>query len=365
MIYIIFKMQRVEEMVSSQRRGIDVQPVFDEPALFLKSKEERVLAIADLHIGLKYQWEREGVFIPDQKKRLLEKIRRICVPMKVSRLIIIGDFKHHVPKDPWEERKVKWEAEKEEWEEKLNRLFKKRKEIEERIKKGSEIKDNHKEALYKIEKEKMRYIARIRERRNEILDKIPSEEEAVNLFLEELSSFLKKVDIVKGNHDGRLENIIDPSFEDFVTVHRPEGFIYRTIDKLKYNEDAERDCLFSVGFFHGHKWPDAEVVASDLIVVGHTHYSFLFEDRVGARVIEPVWLRGEPTEKMKERYPVLPKEFILMPSFNPLLSTKPINTRHPTLYGPLLKNRYLDINNAKIYLFDGTLLGRVRDFKWL
>ena len=74
------------------RLPIDVQPVFGEPALLLRSENQRALAIADLHIGLKYQWEWEGVFIPDQKKRFIENIRRTCLSMRISRLIVIGDF---------------------------------------------------------------------------------------------------------------------------------------------------------------------------------------------------------------------------------------------------------------------------------
>ena len=217
----------------------------------------------------------------------------------------------------------------------------------------------------------MRQVSKIRERRNEILDKLPPEEEAVNDVLGELQGFLEQVDIIKGNHDGRLETMIDSSFKDFVTVHKAEGFLYEISEKTKYenvfgeeagNDDRDRSATSSIGFFHGHKWPGPAIVAADVIVVGHTHYSFMFEDKIGAKIVEPVWIRGRPAEKMRERYPTIPKEFILMPSFNPLLSTKPINSKHPRLYGPMLKNGYLNIEDANIYLFDGTTLGRVGDF---
>jgi len=355
--------------------SVDVQPVFGEPALLLKSGKERALAIADLHIGLKYQWEKEGVFIPDQKRRLVEKLRGICVPMRISHLIVIGDFKHHVPRSPWKERKERWEEEreKENWDRKIGDIVDRKRALEERM--GSagipSVRERDREMLYRLEAEKMRHVTKRRERRAEILDMVPSEEEAVNVVLEELSGFLEKVDIVKGNHDGRLERMVDPALGDFVTVHKAEGFLYKISDNFKYGEREsaeEKDGEMgnrnfdSVGFFHGHKWPHPEVVAAQLIVIGHTHYSFLFEDKIGARVIEPIWVRGMPTEKMRERYPVIPWEFVLMPSFNPLLSTKPINSKHPKLYGPLLRNGYLNIQEAGIYLFDGTALGKVGDF---
>ena len=355
------------------RLPIDVQPVFGEPALLLRSKQQRVLAIADLHIGLKYQWEREGVFIPDQKKRLIEKIRSTCLSMRISRLIVIGDFKHHIPKRPWEKRRKQWEKERTGWDQRLDEVIGKKKALEKRITAGGAdvIPKRDQEMLYNLELEKMRQVSKIRERRNEILDKLPPEEEAVNDVLGELQGFLEQVDIIKGNHDGRLETMVDSRFEDFVTIHKAEGFLYEISEKIKYekfggeeavHDDRNRSATSSIGFFHGHKWPGPGIVAADIIVVGHTHYSFMFEDKIGAKIVEPVWIRGAPTKKMRERYPTIPKEFILMPSFNPLLSTKPINSKHPRLYGPMLKNGYLNIEDAEIYLFDGTALGRVGDF---
>ena len=344
-------------------KEMDVQPVFGEPALLLKSPAERVLAIADLHVGLKYQWERDGVFIPDQKKRLVDKIRNICEPMKIDRLVVIGDFKHHVPRGSWKERKGRWDLEREEIRTRIDTVVQQKQAVEERISSGGD--DLHPVAvaeqkmLYRLEREKMRQVSRYRERKSLVLDTMPAEEEAVNLVLEELGGFLGQVDIVKGNHDGRLESIIDPSLKDFVTVHRAEGFLYKIGEKVPADEEFGGPC--SVGFLHGHKWPGPEVVGADLIVVGHTHYSFVFEDKIGARIIEPIWVRGKASDVMKERYPRMPKGFILMPSFNPLLSTKPINSKRPTLYGPLLRNGYLDVRDARMYLFDGTELGKVGD----
>ncbi len=353
-------------------RTISVQPVFGEPALLLKSGKERALAIADLHLGLKYEWEREGVFIPDQKGRLTGKIREICETMRIQRLLVVGDFKHHLPGKPLQERLDDWERERDQWDGKLQAIFQKKRALEEKTAAlpPASIRDRDSLLLQKLEREKMRQIGKVRERRNEIFDRLPGEVEAVNLVLEELGRFLDHVHIVKGNHDGGLERMVADSLEDRVTIHPAEGFRYQfegtgNREGAKDSEDGTADPgreFGSVGFFHGHKWPSKEVASSELIVVGHTHYSFLFQDRLGAKVVEPVWVRGEPSPRMMERYPQVPRQFILMPSFNPLLNTKPINSRAPKLYGPMLKNRYLDINNARLYLFDGTKLGQVKTF---
>ncbi len=52
-----------------------------------------------------------------------------------------------------------------------------------------------------------------------------------------------------------------------------------------------------------------------------------------------------------------------MPAFNRLLGGVPVNVKKMSneLLGPLLKNNFIDMNNAEIYLLDGTYLGKLKN----
>jgi len=88
--------------------------------------------------------------------------------------------------------------------------------------------------------------------------------------------------------------------------------------------------------------------------------------------VEPVWIKSKiDQEKVKERYKVKKTgklEVIIMPAFNRLLGGTPVNvkTTRDELLGPLLKNDFIDMENAELYLLDGTYLGIlsniIRDF---
>jgi hypothetical protein len=61
-----------------------------------------------------------------------------------------------------------------------------------------------------------------------------------------------------------------------------------------------------------------------------------------------------------------------MPSFNDFLGGRPINETRTqkdqtanTLIGPLLRSETVDMENAEIYLLDGTYLGTLNQLKKL
>ena len=60
-------------------------------------EEQKVLVVADLHIGYEFELSEAGVKIPSQtggmKSRLIKMIREV----KPEELIILGDFKHNIP----------------------------------------------------------------------------------------------------------------------------------------------------------------------------------------------------------------------------------------------------------------------------
>ena len=80
-----------------------VKPVTGQPALLLEKLGDRVLVIADLHLGWEVTLARQGIHVPSQVPRLLEKLRRILWETAAHKLILLGDIKHAVSKVELEE----------------------------------------------------------------------------------------------------------------------------------------------------------------------------------------------------------------------------------------------------------------------
>jgi len=164
-------------------------------------------------------------------------------------------------------------------------------------------------------------------------------------FLKSLSKKIK-LDVCLGNHDTYLKEILP---ED-IKLRSTKGF------KIK-----------KFGFNHGHAWPFKELMTCDHLIIGHTHPTIQFTDKFGYRIVEPVWIKSKiDQEKVKERYKVKKTgklEVIIMPAFNNLLGGTPVNikTTSDELLGPLLKNDLIGMNNADLYLLDGTYLGKLKN----
>src|SRR5256712_11063133 len=84
---------------------VTVKPVADQPALLLEHNGERVLVIADLHLGWEVTLAHQGIHVPSQVPRLLEKLRKILAETHPKLLVLLGDVKHAVSKVELEEWK--------------------------------------------------------------------------------------------------------------------------------------------------------------------------------------------------------------------------------------------------------------------
>ncbi len=73
------------------------------PALLLENYQDRVLVVADLHIGWEVSLAQKGIHVPSQTPRLLEKIVRIIETTAPTRIVFLGDVKHAVEKVELEE----------------------------------------------------------------------------------------------------------------------------------------------------------------------------------------------------------------------------------------------------------------------
>lgn len=150
------------------------------------------------------------------------------------------------------------------------------------------------------------------------------------------------IHILPGNHDGGIQNLIP----DHVRIHTSTGLVIKNI-----------------GFIHGHRWPNDEIMQSSYVLMGHTHPTILLKDRLGFKTYEPCWLRG-PVKKVMllKKYPnaKIPMFFLILPAFNPLCGGLAVN--EDGILGPL--SSVLDIDQTEIFLLEGTHLGKVKNYKY-
>ncbi len=74
----------------------DLFPVRPFPALLLQKQSERILVVADLHIGWEVTLVERGVHVPSQTPKILDKMTRLIESCKPTSLIFLGDVKHTV-----------------------------------------------------------------------------------------------------------------------------------------------------------------------------------------------------------------------------------------------------------------------------
>lgn len=148
------------------------------------------------------------------------------------------------------------------------------------------------------------------------------------------------ITIVKGNHDGEIEGITTAVDGCEIHVTPTDG-----------------STIGSVGFVHGHTWPSADVLGTDVIGMGHEHPMVRLTDEVGGSRTERVWLRGpvrsDPFETHHDKPLEIDSELVVFPSFNDLTGGTWLNTGQGFL-SPYLPD---GIDNAQAYLLNGTRLG--------
>ena len=164
----------------------------------------------------------------------------------------------------------------------------------------------------------------------------------------EIPEFLRRlcarvpVEIVPGNHDSNLADMAPLG----ARLRPSSGFV-----------------LDGVGYFHGHTWPDEKVVRAKSLVAGHLHPAIRLPDPVGRSPSRPVWARTRlMSAAVEEHYGFAAEgEIIIAPAFNMLCGGLPLNEPVEDLRGPLLA--MADIEQARLYLLDGTDLGLLAEIK--
>jgi putative SbcD/Mre11-related phosphoesterase len=240
----------------------DIKPIINEPVLFIE--EEKILVIADLHIGIEIELNELGLHTPSQTSSMSKRLILLINKYKPEMIILLGDVKHDI------------------------------------------------------------VLSTVQERAD------------VRCFLKEISSF-GSIHILPGNHDGNIHRLLNPE----IHLHPSNGFAFKNI-----------------GFVHGHRWPNKDVMMCENVIIGHTHPIIMLKDRLGYKNFEPCWMRGKcKNELLKEKYPDSKNpNIIVMPTFNPICGGISINTEE--LIGPF--NKIMNVKDSEIYLLDGSSLGKVK-----
>ena len=272
------------------------------PAALVKSDKTKTLLIADPHLGWEMQLQEKGIHVPSQTSKILTKLTTIICEHKPDRLVILGDVKYTV----------------------VSHVF-------------GEWQD------------------------------IPD-------FFKKLQETIGDIAIVRGNHDANLE----PLLQENIQLLPATGTV-----------------IGDIGVFHGHKWPSPVLLGCKTLVMGHLHPVVVFRDPAGFKMTRQVWMKanvdseglakillqkagikleGPVTESLRKQFGVKLKtsELYIMPSFNDFLGGRPVNETRPrkeigseSLIGPVLRSDAVDVDEAELYLLDGTYLGTLNQLRKL
>ncbi|WP_338729160.1 metallophosphoesterase [Haladaptatus sp. DJG-WS-42] len=144
------------------------------------------------------------------------------------------------------------------------------------------------------------------------------------------------VTVVKGNHDGDIEEHI-------------EGIEVTPAHGIRIGD---------VGFAHGHTWPSPDVLEADILCTAHEHPQVNLTDEVGGGRTERIWLRGtvnpEPFAEFHGRSFDGGAPFIVFPAFNDLVGGTWVNAQKDGFLSPFLPD---GLSDGEAYLLNGTRLG--------
>jgi hypothetical protein len=272
------------------------------PAALIKSAKKKTLVIADPHLGWEMSLQEKGIHVPSQTSKIQQKLVSLLVEYKPETLLILGDVKYSV------------------------------------------------------------------------MTSEPGEWHDIPDFFNEVKRYVAEIGIIRGNHDANLE----PMLPESVTMQPATGVI-----------------VDDVGLFHGHKWPSPALLGCKTLVMGHLHPVVVFRDPAGFKITRQIWMKANVNTKaltkillqkhgikiegtiddtLQKHYKVKRRaeQLFIMPSFSDFLGGRPVNETSPRkelgseqLIGPVLRSEAVDVDNAELYLLDGTFLGALNRLRQL
>jgi len=166
---------------------------------------------------------------------------------------------------------------------------------------------------------------------------------AVPWFFDTMLDLFERVEVVPGNHDGNIKTVLPHR----VVLHPSQGTV------LGSGQGR-------IGVAHGHAWPSEEAIATRNLVIGHSHFTYEMRDSLGSRSREAVWVTAEyDVAELMEGAGYESKargrgKLTVMPPFNRLVGGQPINRSKSFQFGPVLSSRSVSLDDADIFLTDGT-----------
>ncbi|HLF07678.1 MAG TPA: metallophosphoesterase, partial [Thermoplasmata archaeon] len=135
-----------------------------------------------------------------------------------------------------------------------------------------------------------------------------------------------EVDIVKGNHDSGIEQIVPPG----VKVHPPGGLL-----------------IEDFAFCHGHARPAAELLNAGTLVMSHSHPAVAFPaSSVGGRRTELCWLRWRSPPRFNAAHSI--REVVVMPPFNPVMAGGGVNLKRRRV-APVFRLLGVPVEDAEVW----------------
>jgi len=162
-------------------------------------------------------------------------------------------------------------------------------------------------------------------------------------FFDTMLDLFESVEVVPGNHDGSIKTVLPQR----VVLHPSQGAVL--------GKGRGR-----IGVAHGHAWPSEEAISTRNLVIGHSHFTYEMRDPMGSRTREAVWVTaGYDVAELMEGAGYSSTatgsgKLTVMPPFNRLVGGQPINRSRSFQFGPVLSSRSVSLDDADIFLTDGT-----------
>ncbi|MBN1328486.1 MAG: metallophosphoesterase [Candidatus Heimdallarchaeota archaeon] len=152
---------------------------------------------------------------------------------------------------------------------------------------------------------------------------------------------LTKLIIIKGNHDGKIEEILPESVE----IIPPTGLFLKLVDGK------------TLGLWHGHASSSLDVFNADITITAHCHPAYTFRDEIGARITEKVWIKAKwlHTEGKKERL------HIIIPAFNSYIEGYSVDGE---FFKTIISMKdAINFEEAEVFTLEGVLLGTIANLQ--
>jgi len=276
-----------------------IRPYIPWPALLIKNGEKTVV-IGDLHLGYEFELTESGINLPSQTGKIREKLISLLKKVKADRLIILGDFKHSIPKISLQE-----------WKDIPDFLD----EVEKNVSSILIVPGNHDGGLSSIVSPQN---VKIVSRRGIIV----GGKEKIGLF---------------HGHTWPSPKLFEA--KTWVIGHNHPTIQFKSFFGFKVSKPI---------------WVKAPINKHKLIESFLKHRNVKVE---GKKSLEKV-LREKYGVKAEC------SNLIILPAFNELLGGLPFNVKkQDELLGPILRSRGVILEKAEVFLLDGTYLGFLKDLK--